>query len=575
MTQGERQDENKQRHEDVAEQALRRNERWFAGQKHAFQAAMDGEALAKSLGILISTALEQVDYDRRCAFYISNAARTELRHVVGMPDSYARHVEGFKIGLDSAACGLAAARGEPVITRDVAEDPCWEPRLWLAREHDFRGCWSFPVETSAGKVVGTFAMYFREPREPTLRDRELVASLTHSASIIISHHQQAQERAQAEAALAAQRFLRESDERFRNLANCAPVMLWMAGSDARCEFVNQGWLDFSGRSLEQEVGIGWTETLHPDDLEHHLNACRAAFSAPQPFRVESRFRRHDGQYRWIEIVGVPRFASDSAFLGFVGVGVDATDQKQAREFELHLAELQRLAAIGELTAAIAHEVRQPLAAIRANAQAVDKLLSAANPPSSELHEAISDILADDDRAEAILRRIRDFSLKREVQRTRLDITSIIMDTIRLVALDAQKRRINIDSQIEFAIPPAMGDRTQLQQVLVNLIINAMDAMEDTPPALRHITVDAWVDSGNVNVNVVDRGHGVDQAHLPRVFDSFFTTKQHGMGLGLSIAKSIIERHGGSIWAKSNPERGASFGFALPVAPVVNPAPDRS
>jgi signal transduction histidine kinase len=272
---------------------------------------------------------------------------------------------------------------------------------------------------------------------------------------------------------------------------------------------------------------------------------------------------------------VPRLAPDGEFLGFVGVGVDITDQKQAREIELHLAELQRLAAIGELTAAIAHEIRQPLAAIRANALALEKLVPAANPTSAMLHEAICDILADNDRAEAILRRIRDFSLKREVQRTRLDITSIIADTIRLVALDAQKRRINIDAQLESSVPPAMGDRTQLQQVLMNLIINAMDAMEDTPSSLRHITVDARLSGGNVNVTIVDRGHGIDQAHLSRVFESFFTTKRHGMGLGLSIAKSIIERHGGNIWAKNNAERGASFGFALPITSAANSVRDRS
>jgi PAS domain S-box-containing protein len=575
MAQAELQDGGKQRRDDIAEEALRRRERWFAGQKDAFQAAMDGQPLAKCLSILIRTALEEVDNDRRCAFYIANAARTELHHVVGMPDSYARAVDGFKVGVDSLACGLAAAQGQPVITRDVTEEPCWKPWLHLARDYDFRACWSFPVETSAGKVVGTFAMYFREPREPTLHDRELVASLTHSASIIISHHQQVQERAHAELALAAQRILRESDERFRNLANFAPVMLWMAGRDALCEFVNQGWVDFSGRSLEQEIGTGWTETLHPDDLEHHLNTCKAAFAAPQPFKVESRFKRHDGQYRWIEIVGVPRFAPDAEFLGFVGVGADITDHKQAREIELNLGKLQRLAAIGELTAAIAHEVRQPLAAIRANALAVDKLLAAANPSPDELHEAICDILADNDRAEAILRRIRDFSLKREVQRTRLDITSIITDTIRLLALDAQKRRIPIDTQLEAAMPAIMGDRTQLQQVLVNLIINAMDAMEDTLPSSRQITVDARLTGGTIGVMVTDGGLGIDQAHLSRVFESFFTTKHHGMGLGLSIAKSIIERHGGSIWAKNNPEGGASFGFALPIAPAVSAVLDRS
>ena len=575
MPNGELQEERKRWRDDLAEETLRRHEGWFAGQKDAFRAAMDGEPLATSLAILIRTALDQFDDDRRCAFNIANADRTELRHLIGMTDAYARRIDGFKIGLDSLACGLAAATGQPEITRDVLEEPRWQPWLSLARDFDYRACWSFPVETSTGKIVGTFAIYFREPREPTLRDREIVASLTHSASIIIAHHQEVLERAQAECALAAQRILRESEERFRNLANLAPVMLWMAGADGRCEFVNQGWLDFTGRSLEQERGRGWTETLHPADFEHHLETCKAVFQAPQPFKTESRFRRHDGQYRWIEIAGVPRFASSGEFLGFVGVGVDVTDQKLAREFELHLADLQRLAAIGELTAAIAHEVRQPLAAIRANTLAVEKLLSSNSPPIAELGDAVCDILADNDRAEAILQRIRDFSLKREAPRTRLDVASMIADTIRLVALDAQKRRIKIDVQLDPSLPAVMGDRTQLQQVLMNLLINAMDAMQANPQSSQVITVDARPDGENIAVTVVDRGHGVDEAHLSRVFQSFFTTKRHGMGLGLSIAKSIIERHGGTIWAKNNLDQGASFGFALPIAAAAHSTGHRS
>jgi PAS domain S-box-containing protein len=549
---------------DLAEQSLRRGERWLSGEEDAFQAAMNGEPLKKSLKILIQAALEEVDNDRRCAFYIANATRTELRHVVGMPESYARQVDGFKIGLDSLACGLAAATGEPVITPDVAEEPRWEPWLWLARDYDFRGVWSFPVETSAGKIVGTFAMYFHEPREPTSRDFRLIASLTHSASIIISHHQQAEERATAEAALAAQHILKESEERFRNLANCAPVMLWMTGPDKLCRFANQGWLEFSGRTIDQEVGDGWAETLHPADREHYINTWCAAFDARQPFKTEVRFKRCDGEYRWFENAAMPRFAPDGEFLGYVGSSIDITDRKKAQEIEGNLVDLQRLATIGELTAAIAHEIRQPLAAIKLNAQAGQKLLRTAPESSASLHDIYSDILADDERAEDILTRIRDFTLKRAAERTLLNITSVIEETVRLVAADAQKRRIRIDTKLKPSIPPVMGDRTQLHQVLMNLIVNAMDAMQSTPTSLRHITVEARRVGDDVSVAVVDQGHGIEQSQLPRVFESFFTTKSDGMGLGLSIAKSIVERHGGHIWAEGNAARGTTFRFTLPM-----------
>jgi len=205
-----------------AEQALRRSGTWFAGQKDAFQAAIDGAPLEISLGILIRTAIEQAKDDRRCAFYCVGPDATTLHHVVGMTDAYARFVNGFKIGSESLACGLAVATGQPIITRDVEEEPLWKPWLWLARGHGFRGCWSFPVETSAGRIVGTFAMYFKEPREPTTLDRELIESLAHSASIIISHYQEAQARKQHEKHQKA--LMAELDHRVKNvLARVASI----------------------------------------------------------------------------------------------------------------------------------------------------------------------------------------------------------------------------------------------------------------------------------------------------------------------------------------------------------------
>jgi GAF domain-containing protein len=191
-----------------AEQALRESERilrrsqvWLAAQKEAFQSAMNGADLATSLAILVRTAVEQCEVGCRCAFYVANAVGTQLRHVVGMPESYAQRVDGFAISPESLACGLAVATGEPVVTPDVVAEPKWERWRWLAHEYDYRGCWSFPLETSAGRLVGSFAMYFREPRQPTARDRELVAAVTQTAAIILSRHQATEERARAEAAL--------------------------------------------------------------------------------------------------------------------------------------------------------------------------------------------------------------------------------------------------------------------------------------------------------------------------------------------------------------------------------------
>ncbi|MGH7106358.1 MAG: GAF domain-containing protein, partial [Acetobacteraceae bacterium] len=179
------------------QEALRRREQWLAGQRDAFQAAINGAPLDTSLGILIRAAIARSDAQLRCAFYIANTERTELHHVSGMTESYAKVVDRFRIAADSLSCGLAVYTGKPVLTPDVTTEPLWEGWRWLAAQHEFRACWSFPVETETGKVIGTLAMYYKEPREPTTDDLNFAAALTQSAAIIISRHQEAGERLRA------------------------------------------------------------------------------------------------------------------------------------------------------------------------------------------------------------------------------------------------------------------------------------------------------------------------------------------------------------------------------------------
>src|SRR5262245_33069370 len=186
-----------------SEAALRESEVWLAAQEEAFQAAINGAGLEASLGILVRNGVTRWGTGTRCAFYIADAAGTELHHVTGMAESYAECVDGFKIAPDSLACGLAVYTGQPVITADVTKEPRWRPWLWLAERYRFRGCWSFPIETVTGKTVGTFAMYFTSAREPTPRDSAMAALLTRTAASIISRHQEVEERARAVEALRA------------------------------------------------------------------------------------------------------------------------------------------------------------------------------------------------------------------------------------------------------------------------------------------------------------------------------------------------------------------------------------
>jgi PAS domain S-box-containing protein len=358
--------------------------------------------------------------------------------------------------------------------------------------------------------------------------------------------------------------VRESEERFRNMANCAPVMLWMSGRDKLCDFFNQGWLAFTGRSLEQEVGNGWAEGVHPDDVTHCMQVYESSFDAHRSFEMEYRLRRHDGEYRWILDTGAPRFAPNGEFMGYVGTGVDITDKKQAEESNRHLAHLQHLATMGELTAAIAHELRQPLTAISLNVDAADSWLDLKTPDVRELKQVLRDIRSDIARAHDVIGRIRDFVLKRDAPSEPLDLNSVVAETLRLVAGEALRRRVQVRVELQRGIPSVIGNRTQLQQVLINLAINGMEGMATA--TTRQLTVRTMASgTDHVEVTVTDGGVGIGPEHMPRLFESFFTTKPDGMGLGLFLARSIVESNRGRIWADNNPAGGATFHFTVPVA----------
>ena len=364
----------------------------------------------------------------------------------------------------------------------------------------------------------------------------------------------------------AERRLRESEDRFRTMANTAPMLLWVSDRDKRCEFFNRGWLEFTGRSLAGEIGTGWLKGVHPEDLQHLLDVYEAAFTERRPFEAEYRLRRQDGSYRWILQKGAPRQGPSADFAGYVGTAIDITDRRQIEEINRSLVHAQRLIIMGELSATIAHEVRQPLSAILSNANAARMLLNSPRPPLQEIREIISDIRKDDLRADDVISRIRDFLRKQEPQQQPLDLNAAMADVFRLVAADARRRHVQIEATLAEALPPVTGDRTQLQQVLLNLVVNAMDAMEGTAESSRRLSVQTKSDGGGaIEVAVGDCGGGIPADELPHLFEPFFTTKKDGMGLGLCIAQSIVAAHGGRIWAENNDSGGATFRVMLPAS----------
>jgi PAS domain S-box-containing protein len=293
----------------------------------------------------------------------------------------------------------------------------------------------------------------------------------------------------------------------------------------------------------------------------------AAISEHRRLRdYETRLRTSSGEIRHVSISTEPdKIGGEQSLIITVR---DITDRKQAEEAHQNMAHASRLAVVGELTAMIGHEVTQPLGAILSNAEAAEILLKLKDPPLQEIREILADIRKNDLRADQAIRRIRALLGKREIQMQTLDFNETATDVVRLVSGDALRRRIHVRKEFAADLPMVHGDRVQLQQVLLNLIVNAMDAMILTPESERQVTLEARpIPGGKVQVSIKDSGKGVPADKLNRIFDSFFTTKKEGMGLGLSIARSIVDAHRGRIWVENNPTGGASFHFTLNPAKI--------
>ena len=316
-----------------AEESLRESELWLTGQKQAFQAAVSGAALSESLDLLIRTAKKQYRGEVRCAFYIADKAGKELHNVVGMTEEYAQCVDGFKIGSDSLACGLAAHTGEPRITPDVCEDPRWKPWLWLAEQYEYRACWSFPVKASTGKAIGTFALYFKEPRQATSRDLQLGNLLTNAAAIIISRHQEFEDRARAE------RVLHANEQRMRLAQQAAGIGTF----EWNLKTNENRW----SPELEEMYGLAhgtfvgtreeWERMVHPEDRPNVAKQIDLALRTGAPVQAEWRTIWPDGSTHWI--LGRWQVFKDESGTPecIAGINIEVTARKTAEEAQRHLA----------------------------------------------------------------------------------------------------------------------------------------------------------------------------------------------------------------------------------------------
>jgi two-component system, cell cycle sensor histidine kinase and response regulator CckA len=363
--------------------------------------------------------------------------------------------------------------------------------------------------------------------------------------------------------------LEESELRFRSMADSAPVLIWMAGTDALCEYLNRPWLEFRGRTLAQEIGSGWTEGLHPEDLKPTLDTCAAAYRARSQFRMEYRLRRHDGSYRWMLVTGTPRFAPDGGFSGFIGSCIDITEMK---ETEAQFRQSQKMESVGLLAGGIAHDFNNLLTAINGYSD----LALAKLEGQTTLTEYLQEIRNSGERAASLTQQLLAFSRKQILAPVRLNLNTTVTDMQRML-----QRLIGEDIELITVLEPELdsvrADPGQFQQILLNLALNARDAMpnggrltlETANVVLdkHHISTRLEAKPGrHVLLAVSDTGIGMSEAVKARIFEPFFTTKEvgRGTGLGLSSVYGIIKQSEGSIAVFSEAGQGTTFKIYLPI-----------
>ena len=376
----------------------------------------------------------------------------------------------------------------------------------------------------------------------------------------------------------AEAALRASEERWRCMFEIAPVGIATMDFDGRRYLTaNKSFQRMTGYTEAELRNLTTLELTHEDDRAAMQE--RIATGAVGSLQ-RKRYRRKDGEVLWADVTSfvVPATDSTPAFRG--SVIVDITDRKRAeaalRQAEADLARLNRVMMLGEMTASIAHEVNQPIAATVTNAHAGLRWLGAQPPQLEEARQALGRIVRDGTRAGEVIGRIRSLVKKVPPRRELLDVNEAIREVIALTQTETQRNAVRLQSRLADALPLVSADRVQLQQVMINLIINAIEAMAGAGDGPRELTILSGIDDANdAVVEVQDSGPGLDPEKLDRLFQSFYTTKPDGIGMGLAISRSIAEAHGGRLSAAPNNPRGALFRFTLPVDEKFAASPERS
>jgi PAS domain S-box-containing protein len=370
------------------------------------------------------------------------------------------------------------------------------------------------------------------------------------------------------AVMRAQEALRESERSSRSAIDGIAGLVAILAPDGEVETVNRQCLEYFGRSLEELESWKINDAVHPEDLPCILELFTRAMASGIPFNFELRMRRFDGEYRWFDNRGVPIRNDSGRLARWYVLLTDIEERTRAlarlEQMQSDFAHMNRVSIMGELAASLSHEIAQPIATARNNARAALNFLDRQPPELAEVREALACVVDDADRSGEIIDRIRDHIRKAPPRKVRFDLNDAIDEVIVLGRSAITRNEVLVQTRLADGLFPVEGDRVQLQQVILNLVLNAVEAMGAVEAGPRELLISTEQTQANgALVAVRDSGPGIDPEHVERVFEAFYTTKTSGVGMGLSICRSIIDAHGGRLWAEANEPQGAVFQFTLP------------
>ncbi len=540
--------------------ARKRAEAQLAGEKRLLEMVASNCPLTDVLTALCKF-VEDTSSDCYCGVYLIDWSGSKFRigAVPSLPATFNDPVDGLTVSPQVGPCGVAALTKTQVIATDLESDPLWQSSAIrpLALAHGLRSHWSTPIYAQEGRVLGTFAIFNREPASPTQIQQDLIAQVTHIASIAI-------ERALSEAALKrSEAFLAEA----QHLSRIGSFAWRLATNEIT-------WSEQLYRIFEFDPQVTLTLELigtrvHPEDLTLLQDMIERASSAASDFQYEHRLLMPDHSVKYLHMIAHGTRNEDGE-LEYIGAVQDVTNRRLSEEAlgnaRSELAHVARVMSLGALTASIAHEVNQPLSGIITNANTCLRMLAADPPNVDGARETARRTIRDGDRAAAVITRLRALFSKKNATIESVDLNEATREVIALSLSELQRNRVILRSELADNLPPVAGDRVQLQQVILNLVRNASDAMSGVDDRQRQLLIRTEPDEGGqVRLSVHDAGVGFDPQVMDRLFDSFYTTKNDGMGIGLSVSRSIIASHHGRLWATPNEGPGATFSFSIPFA----------